>query len=98
MTTSGVRKGRLEGPTPPEAIARRQLAETDWRYLDRHERQLAQRYPHQWVAVHNGEIVLTGKDIKEFGRQLREQGWVERGVVVRYLDPDEGVVMISHPL
>ena len=88
MATSGTRLGRIGPPLTDEERRRIKQAEADEDFFDAHYEKLAQEYPYRWVAIHNGEVVLVGTDIYEFGRMLRERGLVESGVRVRYLDPE----------
>jgi hypothetical protein len=46
----------------------------DGLYLDQHRQELLERYPDQWVAVYNQEVVGAAKDPKQLVRQLKRRG------------------------
>ena len=88
MTAEKTSIGRIGPPATEEQMERVRHAVENARYFERRYDELAQKYPHKWVAVLNGEVVLVADDHREFGRALREQGLVGTAVQARYIDPD----------
>lgn len=57
-------------PKPPP-IPKRYFEDEKW--LFEHENELAEKYPDQWVAVVNKEVVAAGKNLAEVERVAREK-------------------------
>lgn len=47
----------------PPALSAAHVAASDW--IEQHLDELGQRYPNQWVAVHDGRVVGAGDTLRE---------------------------------
>ena len=66
----------------------------DSRWIDRHYDELKARYPHEFVAVLNGNVVDHRKDIKKLTKRLDEKYPNDANdIAVEYITPEK-VVMI----
>lgn len=54
---------------------------------------LARRYARKWVAIH-GEEVVTADSLEGLLLQVDERGFSRERVLVRYMGPDERVLIV----
>ena len=76
--------------TPGLESARDALAaaETQQAYWAAHYAEFLQRYPEQFVAVHDGAVVATSPDLAQLLRALERRGLEPRRVWVRLITAD----------
>jgi hypothetical protein len=60
--------------TDPEIQRELERYRVDADYFDAHRSELLLRYPEQWVAVYNQEVVGAAGDIEELVKQLERKG------------------------
>ena len=81
----------MEGPTRPrvegvhEAWAAADAEDAFW---SEHYRQILDRYPDQFVAVHEGAVVATAPGLRQLLHALNEKALVRRQVWVKYVTAD----------
>lgn len=56
------------------------------RILSSDRPRLIERYPKQWIAVHNGKVQAQGKTLRSVLTQLDKKGVPRRRVIVRFID------------
>jgi hypothetical protein len=70
-------------PVPPP-IPKRWFEDEKW--FMQHSSELAQRYPDQWVAIFNKEVIAAGKNLAEVERVAQEKTG-ERDILVDLVTP-----------
>lgn len=76
----------LEGE--PDYHRRRHLIEDNYRvYLE--------SYPHQWVALTEGDVLVVASSMEALLQQMDSQGLPRISAVIRYLDPNPPKVKIT---
>lgn len=64
----------VQTPDRSEIEAEVRDAEAQRRYWEEHSTELGERYPDQFVAVLDGEVVASGNDLQELLYSLRAKG------------------------
>ena len=60
--------------TLEEVRAAMQRAQEERDFWEAHYSEYVEKYPDQFVAVHNGEVVATSKDLQGLVLRLKERG------------------------
>jgi len=73
--------------TRPPRLSRQYLRDQQWVFD--HDSELEEKYPNEWIVVHNGEVLATGDKAFDVWRRAGELGLgqpflflVERGIHV----------------
>ena len=73
--------------THPPRLTRQYLRDQQWVFD--HSPELAEKYPNEWIVVHNGEVIATGDKAFDVWRRAGELGLgqpflflVEKGIHV----------------
>ncbi len=69
-------------PIPPP-IPKRWSEDQKW--ISEHHHELAEKYPDQWVAVFNGEVIAAGKNLGEVEKVAHEKTG-ERDIATRLVE------------
>jgi len=62
------------------------MAEIDYRELQR-------RYPGQFIAQRDGEVVANAETYDELRRQLRDRATGSQGLVIEFVEPPDSVAV-----
>jgi hypothetical protein len=57
----------------------------DAEYLAKHEQYLIAKYPDEWIAIYDGEVVAHSSQLRELKRVLRTKRLPLNAVVIEYL-------------
>ena len=66
----------------------------DTAYLDAHYEELLNRYPEQWIAIFNQEVVGAGADFERLLAEIEERGIPVGRALVEYLTRDEELLIL----
>lgn len=66
----------------------------DVTYFDRHYDELLTRYPEQWVAVLDQEIVGVDTDLERLAARLRERGVPMERIYINRLTSEDYVLIV----
>jgi len=73
--------------TRPPRLSRQYLRDRQW--VSEHMHELIGKYPNEWIAVHNGEVIAQGKKAFDVWHRADELGlgqpylrFIERGIHV----------------
>lgn len=84
--------------SPEEAFEIRQELDCfreDVLYFDAHREELLAKYPHQWVAVYQQQLIAVAGELDELFRQIDANGVPRGRVFVEYVcDDDEDLVIV----
>lgn len=72
----------------PEAAEALRKAALERAYWEAHADQLTKRYPDQFVAVRDGQVIATSPDLQELERLLAERQMGVGRTWVRFLSAD----------
>ena len=72
----------------PAVRAARKAAEDQLRFWTEHHAELLDRYPDQFVAVVNNEVVATSSDLLQVVQALEAKGLEPRRAWVRFITAD----------
>jgi hypothetical protein len=64
-------------------------------FVDTHRQDLVRRYPDQWIAVHQGEIVVAAGEIEELPGQIERAGLPAGHVYREFLSSEDEVPILS---
>ena len=67
----------------------------DAAYFDAHRAEFLRRYPDQWVAVYNQDVVGAAKDIKRLVRQLERKGIRPGRAYTEYLTEKDELLILT---
>ena len=80
--------------TPGKAKALLTLSEKERAFWGKHFREFREKYPDQYVIVHNGEVIGTSPDIHEVEALLHAKGLDIRDVWMKFMaDPNEPLIV-----
>ena len=79
-------------PDPPKEFWER--VEAQRRFWDEHYEELRSRYPDQFVAVLDGEVVATGRHLADIERELRARGLRPGDTWLRFIAATNRVVAL----
>ena len=65
-------------------------------FVDSHRQDLLRRYPDQWIAVHQGEVVATAGEIEDLLGQVERAG-LPAGHVYREFQSSDDELLILPP-
>lgn len=68
--------------------------DADVNFLDQHRRELRERYPNQWVAVYNQELVAVAADPCRLVVQLGDRGIPPQHVYHEFLATDPSLLVL----
>lgn len=77
-----------------EAQAELKRFKKDTAYLDTHYEELLEKYPEQWVAIYNQQVVGAAPDFDELLTELQEVGIPIERAVVEHLTGQEEVLIL----
>lgn len=66
----------------------------DARYFEEHRAEFLERYPDQWVAVYNQEVVGATKDVKRLVKQLERKNIRPGRTYCEYLTDKEELLIL----
>jgi hypothetical protein len=69
-------------------------AQLEQRFWEKHQQEFRERYPDQFVAVADGQVVLASSDLQQLLVGLRNQGRDIHDVWVRYIYRDPSTMML----
>lgn len=61
----------------------------DTHWFNRHNMELMQQYPEQWIAVHGQKVVGAAPELCDLMAQLKEKGIAEEVIFLEYMTKDE---------
>ena len=56
------------------------------RLFSSHRTRLIEKYPKQWIAVHEGQVKVTGRNLQVVLRELDRKGLPRENTIIRYID------------
>jgi predicted N-acetyltransferase YhbS len=75
-------------PTLDRAHAALREAEAERSFWEQHAVELLRRFPDQFVAVRDGEVVASGAELPDLIAQLKAKGISPSGLWIRFLATD----------
>ena len=75
----------MVAPVPDKSHPAWQRAEREQRFWREHYQEYLERYPDQFVAVHDGRVIATSRHLRELVALVRGQGLKPTDVWVRFL-------------
>jgi len=64
-------------------------------FFENHGREFLEKYPNEWVAVYNEEIVGTNKDFFVLLNLLEKKGLTASKAIVHFMDTDPKPLILS---
>jgi len=62
-----------------------QRAQEESAFWDEHYHEFAQKYPNQFVAIHNNQVVATAPTLGDIVKHLRALGYPIHSTSIRYI-------------
>jgi hypothetical protein len=69
-------------------------AKVEQEFWQEHQQEFREKYPDQFVAVADGQVVLTSPDLQQLIFGLREQGRDVHDVWIRYIYKDPSTMLL----
>ena len=76
---------RICGLTKEEILEEITAAEKRYDYLDSKREELLEKYPDQFVAVTENDVVATARTVKKLLSELKKKGLEARDVSIRFM-------------
>ena len=81
-------------PSPEELEELWERAEAEQAFWDSHYSELLSKYPDQFVAVHDGEVVATAFDLRDLVRDLEALGLQPSDVWIEFMRATHRTVLL----
>lgn len=66
----------------------------DTSYYEAHHKELLEKYPEQWVAIYNQQVVGAAKDLKRLVAQLQREGIPQGRAFVEFVTAKEDLLIL----
>jgi len=67
----------------------------DCEFIEYHHEELLKKYPNEWVAVYDVEVIDTDKDFLALLRRLKQKGAPTNKMVIRFMDTDPKPLILT---
>lgn len=74
------------------AMERYQL---DVKFYNEHYHELLNRYPEQWIVIHDGQILGSGADLEVLFKRLKAEGHPLSHVFVKFMSNEPEVLIME---
>jgi len=92
--TKRERAALREAGTPEEIHSRIKAYTAVVTQLSEQQKDLVAKYPKEWVAVKDGEVVCHAKTLKELSTECADKGVAIDDLAVRFLDTEKRIMVL----
>jgi hypothetical protein len=83
------------GATPEQVAREMEEFRASTAYFAQHEAELRQAHSDEWIAIHEGKLVVSATTHDELLGELKAKGIASNHSLIRYLPSDEPTLILS---